>query len=157
MLSVGFGGVLFGASTTFTMALTVRFLSGFFNGASAVTKAMAHELTSGEHKAAAMSLVTGTWSLGLILAPAISGWTASIPSNTPNTTAEATSSSLRKVVPEITLLSKSEYFEQNPYMLPSIIASAFGMLGFVLACFFLPETLHQTDLHGEYRAIDSEN
>mmetsp|Transcript_17128 Transcript_17128/g.20746 ORF Transcript_17128/g.20746 Transcript_17128/m.20746 type:complete len:509 (+) Transcript_17128:2092-3618(+) len=152
LLSIAIGGVAFGASPTFEIALLVRFLAGLFNGIIAVSKAMVHELTTGEHKAMGMSAVTAMWSLGLILGPAISGWTSSIPSD--SLPMESMNETLNVTTGHEAVFSSDTFLEKNPYLLPSLITSALGTIGFVFAFLLLPETLNRGK-QGEYVVVAS--
>ena len=73
---------LFGLADSVAIAVVMRFLLGFCNGTVTIAKTMVSELTDGEHNALGMSAYTITWSLGLILGPAVSGWTTLLTSDT---------------------------------------------------------------------------
>jgi len=82
------------------------------------------------------------------LGPAVSGWTSSITSddivNMNSTRVYASAYSPRKT---------------NPYMLPCIITSVIGIIGFIVTAIFLPETLFQdSKIRNEgYASVGSED
>eukprot|EP00511_Aplanochytrium_stocchinoi_P003034 CAMPEP_0204826956 /NCGR_PEP_ID=MMETSP1346-20131115/4545_1 /ASSEMBLY_ACC=CAM_ASM_000771 /TAXON_ID=215587 /ORGANISM="Aplanochytrium stocchinoi, Strain GSBS06" /LENGTH=166 /DNA_ID=CAMNT_0051955209 /DNA_START=411 /DNA_END=907 /DNA_ORIENTATION=+ len=78
LLSIVINSVLFGMAKDIYAALITRFLAGLLNGIVPASKVMIAELTTGKDQSIGMSMLSAAWSLGLILGPAISGWTASI-------------------------------------------------------------------------------
>ncbi|CAK7331925.1 unnamed protein product [Dovyalis caffra] len=120
---------LFGLSTSFWMALSMRFLLGCFNSLLGTirvlslqmlhtgTYAYASEVCREEYRSVALSVVSTSRGLGLILGPAIGGFLAQIDRNI----------GLR-----------------FPYFLPCLIISVYAV-GVLVACWWLPETLHKHD------------
>ncbi|MCL7042464.1 hypothetical protein MKW94_027986 [Papaver nudicaule] len=118
---------LFGLSTNFWMAFTTRFLLGCFNGLIGPIKAYACEVCREEHQALAMSLVSTARGVGLIFGPALGGFLAQPAEKYPN------------------LFPEGSLFATFPYFLPCLCISVYAAV-VVVACFWLPETLHT---HGE--------
>ncbi|KAF5207524.1 Zinc induced facilitator-like, partial [Thalictrum thalictroides] len=117
------------------MALTTRFLLGSLNGALGPIRAYASEVISRpEHQALALSLVSLARGIGLIIGPAIGGFLAMPAEKYPD------------------LISKDSLFGRFPYLLPCLSISMLGLVVLV-ACFWLPETLHRN--HGNNGGDDS--
>jgi len=114
--SIAVLSVLFGVSTTFSMALVTRFLIGLGNGIAGTSKTIVAELCSEDFQPRAMGFVTGTWSLGLILGPALGGVTARQTLGLPG------------------------IFGRFPYLLPNLITAAIACYAFYQTWFYLPET-----------------
>ncbi|KAF9592743.1 hypothetical protein IFM89_017313 [Coptis chinensis] len=74
--SVVIFNTLFGLSTSFWMAISMRFLLGTMNGLLGPIKAYASEISRPEHQALGLSLVSTAWGIGLIVGPAIGGFLA---------------------------------------------------------------------------------
>ncbi|KAF5193958.1 Zinc induced facilitator-like [Thalictrum thalictroides] len=125
---------LFGFSTSFWMAFTTRFLLGSLNGALGPIRAYASEISRPEHQALALSLVSLARGIGLIIGPAIGGFLAMPAEKYPD------------------LISKDSLFGRFPYLLPCLTISMLGLVVLV-ACFWLPETLHRN--HGNNGGDDS--
>ncbi|WCJ19140.1 zinc induced facilitator-like 1 [Euphorbia peplus] len=114
---------LFGLSVNFWMAITTRFLLGSLNGLLGPIKAYAAEIFREEHQSLGMTTVSTAWGIGLIIGPALGGFLAQPAELYPN------------------IFSKESLFGRFPYFLPCLCISVFA-LGVTVACFWLPETLH---------------
>ncbi|GLU02473.1 hypothetical protein SLE2022_197220 [Rubroshorea leprosula] len=114
---------LFGLSTSFWMALCMRFLLGFFNGLLGTIRAYASEVCREEHRALALSVVSTSRGIGLVIGPAIGGFFAEPAKNYPN------------------VFSEGSIFGRFPYFLPCLIISVYAV-GVLISCWWLPETLH---------------
>ncbi|XP_058108923.1 protein ZINC INDUCED FACILITATOR-LIKE 1-like [Magnolia sinica] len=123
VLSVIVFNTLFGLSLNFWMAISTRFLLGCFNGILGPIKAYASEVGHREHQALGLSIVSTSWGIGLIIGPAIGGFLAQPAEKYPN------------------LFSKDSLFGRFPYFLPCLCISFFAVI-VLIACFWLPETLH---------------
>ncbi|CAI0453099.1 unnamed protein product [Linum tenue] len=75
-LSVVIFSSLFGLSTSFWMAISMRFLLGCFNSLLGIIRAYATEVCKDEHKALALSIVSTSRGVGMIIGPAIGGFFA---------------------------------------------------------------------------------
>ena len=70
-----------------------------------------------------MGVITGTWSFGLIIGPAIGGLLAHPAENIPS------------------IFGHSQFLTTYPYFLPNFVTALTGIIGFVLLILFFPETL----------------
>ncbi|GMI81839.1 zinc induced facilitator-like 2 [Hibiscus trionum] len=124
IFSVVVFNTLFGLSTSFWMALSMRFLLGCFNSLLGTVRAYASEVCREEYRALALSVVSTSRGIGLIIGPAIGGFFAQPVEKYPN------------------LFSESSIFGRFPYFLPCLIISVYAV-GVLIACKWLPETLHK--------------
>ena len=104
---------LFGLADSVAMAVIIRFLLGFCNGTVAIAKTMVAELTTVEHSWIGMSAYMTTWSLGLIIGPAVSGWTTFLTTDIPNSFETISTRSL-------SLNVMTNHYNKNPYCLLAI-------------------------------------
>ncbi|OMO67509.1 Tetracycline resistance protein, TetA/multidrug resistance protein MdtG [Corchorus capsularis] len=118
---------IFGLSTSFWMALSMRFLLGCFNSLLGTIRAYASEVCREEYRSLALSVVSTSRGIGLIIGPAIGGFFAQPAEKYPN------------------VFAKSSIFGRFPYFLPCLIISV-SAVGVLIACKWLPETLHR---HGQ--------
>ncbi|CAJ2657239.1 unnamed protein product [Trifolium pratense] len=114
---------LFGLSSSFWMAIITRFLLGCLNGAIGPVKAYAAELFREEHQALGLSTVNAAWGTGLVIGPALGGYLA-LPA---------------EIHPH--LFPKGSFLDKFPYFLPCFVISGVSFV-VVIACFWIPETLH---------------
>jgi MFS family permease len=128
-LSVGFltlfriiFNTLFGLSTSFWLAISVRFLLGCFNCLLGVIRAYASEVVSEEYNALSLSVVSTSRGIGLILGPAIGGYLAQPAEKYPN------------------IFSQSSVFGRFPYFLPSLVISVYAT-AVLIACWWLPVSM----------------
>jgi MFS family permease len=126
---------LFGMSTNFWMAISMRFLLGSFNGLLGPVKAYAAEICRDEHQALGLSVVGTMWGIGLIIGPALGGFLAQ-PAD---------------IYPKI--FSKKSLFGRFPYLLPCLCISVIALIVLVTT-FWLPETLHKHPLECEEKVDD---
>ncbi|XVE79735.1 hypothetical protein DITRI_Ditri14bG0080700 [Diplodiscus trichospermus] len=122
--SVVIFNTLFGLSTSFWMALSMRFLLGCFNSLLGTIRAYASEVCREEYRALALSVVSTSRGIGMVIGPAIGGFFAQPAEKYPN------------IFPE------SSIFRRFPYFLPCLIISVCA-IGVLIACKWLPETLHK--------------
>ncbi|KAG9454964.1 hypothetical protein H6P81_007868 [Aristolochia fimbriata] len=123
-VSVVVFNTLFGLSTNFWMAITTRFLLGCTDGLLGPIKAYATEVCRREHQSIGLSLVGTAWGIGLIIGPALGGFLAQPAEKYPE------------------VFSQNSIFGKFPYFLPCLCISGFA-IGVVIACLWLPETLHK--------------
>ncbi|CAA3032695.1 ZINC INDUCED FACILITATOR-LIKE 1-like [Olea europaea subsp. europaea] len=114
---------LFGLSTNFWMAISMRFLLGSLNGLLGPIKAYACELVREEHQSLGLSAVSTAWGTGLIIGPALGGFLAQPAEKFP------------------AIFSSNSIFGRFPYFLPCLIISLLA-LPVAIACFWIPESLH---------------
>ncbi|KAK4834611.1 hypothetical protein QYF36_025572 [Acer negundo] len=117
---------LFGLSTNFWMAISTRFLLGSLCGILGPMRAYASEVCRKEYQALAMSIISTSWGVGLVIGPALGGFLAQPAEKYPN------------------IFSKDSLFGRFPYFLPCLIISVFT-LGVFFFCSSLPETIHIHD------------
>ncbi|KAI4383717.1 hypothetical protein MLD38_009523 [Melastoma candidum] len=115
--------ILFGLSTNFWMALSMRFLLGCFGCLLGSIRAYATEVCRDEHRALSLSVASTSRGIGLIIGPAIGGLFAQPAEKYPG------------------LFSKESIFGRFPYFLPCLLISIFSA-GVFVSCWWLPETLH---------------
>ncbi|XP_010557819.1 PREDICTED: protein ZINC INDUCED FACILITATOR-LIKE 1-like [Tarenaya hassleriana] len=121
--SVVIFNTLFGLSPNFWMAIITRFFLGSFNGVLGPIKAFAMEIFRDEYHVLALSNVTASWGVALIIGPAIGGFLAQPAEKYPS------------------LFSKESIFGKFPYFLPCLAISLFALVA-TLISFWIPETLH---------------
>ncbi|XP_065018375.1 probable peptide/nitrate transporter At3g43790 isoform X3 [Musa acuminata AAA Group] len=126
IISVILFNTMFGLSTSYWMALVSRLLLGCFNGLLGPIRAYASEVCRKEYQALGLSLVSSTRGIGLIVGPAIGGFFAQPAKKYPN------------------IFSIKSLFGRFPYFLPCFCISLIAT-GALVACFWLPETLHMHD------------
>ncbi|XP_039017479.1 probable peptide/nitrate transporter At3g43790 isoform X2 [Hibiscus syriacus] len=134
IFSVVVFNTLFGLSTSFWMALSMRFLLGCFNSLLGTVRAYASEVCRDEYRALALSVVSTSRGIGLIIGPAIGGFFAQPVEKYPN------------------IFTESSIFGRFPYFLPCLIISVYSV-GVLIACKWLPETLHKHAAKGN-EAVD---
>ncbi|GAB4859277.1 Probable peptide/nitrate transporter At3g43790 [Ancistrocladus abbreviatus] len=123
-LSVAILNMLFGLSTNFWMAISMRFFLGCFNSLLGTMRAYASEICREEHRALALSVVSTSRGIGLVIGPAIGGFLAQPVEKYPK------------------VFSKNSLFGRFPYFLPCLIISLYAA-GIFALCWWLPETLHK--------------
>ncbi|KAJ8751473.1 hypothetical protein K2173_016689 [Erythroxylum novogranatense] len=128
---------LFGLSTSFWMALSIRFILGSLNSLIATVRAYASEVCREEYQALSLSVVSTSRGIGLIIGPAIGGYFAQPADKYPS------------------VFTESSIFGRFPYFLPCLVISVYS-LGVFIACWWLPETLHMHDKIVNERCDSSE-
>ncbi|XP_065178177.1 uncharacterized protein LOC135808864 [Sycon ciliatum] len=104
-------------------AVFTRFLTGLFNGIVGTSKAVLSEVCDNSNQAQALTLLTASFNLGLIVGPAVGGFLAEPARQYPST------------------FGGSSFLKLFPYVLPSMVSLALCIFGFVVMFKFLPETL----------------
>ncbi|XP_025014587.1 protein ZINC INDUCED FACILITATOR-LIKE 1 isoform X3 [Ricinus communis] len=123
MIAVIVFNTLFGLSTSFWMAISLRFLLGSLCGILGPMRAYASEVCRKEYQALGMSIISTSWGIGLVIGPALGGFLAQPVEKYPN------------------IFSKVSIFGRFPYFLPCLLISIFTLAVLVVCC-SLPETLH---------------
>ncbi|KAE9592773.1 putative major facilitator superfamily [Lupinus albus] len=123
IISVVIFNTLFGLSTSFWMAIIMRFLLGSLCGVLGPVKAYASELFREEHQAIGLSTVSAAWGIGLIIGPALGGYLAQPVEKYPH------------------IFLKGSFWDKFPYFLPCIIISGLAFAT-AIVCIWIPETLH---------------
>nr|XP_043639296.1 probable peptide/nitrate transporter At3g43790 [Erigeron canadensis] len=121
--SVVIFNTLFGLSSTLWMAICSRFLLGCFNSLLGTIRAYATEVCREEYHGLAMSIVSTSRGIGMIIGPAIGGFFAQPAEKYPR------------------FFSETSLFGRFPYFLPCLIISVYALAVFI-SSWWLPETLH---------------
>ncbi|KAI3959996.1 hypothetical protein MKW92_012335 [Papaver armeniacum] len=116
--------ILFGLSTNFWMAVSMRFFLGAFSGVLGPVQAYATEVSRKEHQTLALSFTSSAWAIGMIIGPAIGGFLALPAEKYPS------------------IFKKGSLFARYPYFLPCLCISVWTTVA-TIASFCLPETLHK--------------
>ncbi|XP_020202502.1 protein ZINC INDUCED FACILITATOR-LIKE 1 isoform X1 [Cajanus cajan] len=130
IITVVIFNTLFGLSTNFWMAISMRFLLGSLNGLLGPIKAYATEIFREEEQALGLSTVVAAWGVGLVIGPALGGFLA------------------QPVLKYPHLFPKDSFWDRFPYFLPCFIISILALAS-TIACIWLPETLHNHNGHIE--------
>lgn len=127
-ISIALMSLLFGLSVNVYMAIAARFCLGFLNPITGLIKTVVSELCVEKHQAFAMSVVSASWSIGLVIGPAVGGFTSR--------PAEQYPDSLVGTLPLV---------QTFPYLLPNVITAILALSSMFMIYCFLPETLQKTD------------
>ncbi|KAI8058396.1 major facilitator superfamily domain-containing protein [Syncephalis plumigaleata] len=115
--------LLFGLSTSFAWAMSVRIMAGLLNGNIGVIKSMVGEITDETNRAGAFSILPMVYGLGCIIGPTIGGMLSYPADKYPS------------------LFGNIAFLQNYPFFLPCAVCSCFTLVGFLLAFFCLEETL----------------
>ncbi|KAM0260787.1 hypothetical protein ACHAQJ_002553 [Trichoderma viride] len=122
--------IIWGMSTSLTMAITIRAIMGGGNGNVGIIRTMVAEMvTEKELQPRAFSIMPLVWSLGSVVGPAFGGFFAQPAKQFPD------------------VFGGIELFKRFPYLLPNLLATVFFLISAASATLFLKETL--ADKHGE--------
>jgi MFS family permease len=112
----------FGLSVNLWMAIITRFALGVMNPLNTLTKTLISDICCKKHQPMGMSLASGSWSVGLVIGPALGGWLA------------------RPCVQYPKYFAGVWLFETFPYLLPNLVTVAMTLVSITLIWFYLPET-----------------
>ncbi|KAJ3302275.1 hypothetical protein HDV03_005214, partial [Kappamyces sp. JEL0829] len=112
----------FGFSTTYSMALIIRFLNGSLNGIIGATKTYLSEITDESNQARGFALFGVARGLGMVSGPIVGGFLCLPAEKYPF------------------LFPKGSLFDLYPYALPCVVGWVIAMAGCGLGCFVLEET-----------------
>ncbi|KAH8899370.1 MFS general substrate transporter [Thozetella sp. PMI_491] len=116
--------VIWGMSTSLTMAITVRAVMGGGNGNVGIIRTMVAEMVpEKELQPMAFSLMPLVWSIGSVFGPAFGGFFATPAEKFPDS------------------FGKSEFFNKYPYALPNLVACCVFFVSSLTGLLFLRETL----------------
>ncbi|PLW32892.1 hypothetical protein PCANC_17102 [Puccinia coronata f. sp. avenae] len=132
-LSIGI--IVFGLQRTFVGLIIARSFAGAMNGNIAVVKSSLAETTDDSNKARAFTLLPLCWALGLMVGPAIGGYTAEPATQYPHS-----------------VFAKYEFFSTYPYFIPCLLAGLLNILAVVLGALYLEETLPSKVLKAQKRS-----
>eukprot|EP01091_Cochliopodium_minus_P007812 TRINITY_DN1769_c0_g1_i1.p1 TRINITY_DN1769_c0_g1~~TRINITY_DN1769_c0_g1_i1.p1 ORF type:complete len:382 (-),score=65.26 TRINITY_DN1769_c0_g1_i1:67-1212(-) len=113
----------FGFSINFWMAITLRTVSGLFNGNLGVIKSVVREISDNTNQAKAFSLRAVAYSLGMIVGPFIGGYLSNPHENFPS------------------IFGNSVFWERFPFLLPCIFCAIINFVGIIIAYMWFKETL----------------
>ncbi|KAI1114522.1 major facilitator superfamily domain-containing protein [Nemania sp. NC0429] len=117
--------LIWGMSTSLTMAIIVRGLQGACNGNVGIIRTMVAEMVQDrELQPKAFSIMPLVWSIGSVFGPAFGGLFAKPAQQFPG------------------LFGGSRFLMMFPFALPNIIAGVFFLISVTTAALFLKETLH---------------
>ena len=122
-IAIAVFSISFGLSINIWMALISRFLLGFLNPLSSLTKTLISEICAKKHQPMGMAVAAGSWSVGLVVGPAVGGSLA------------------RSAVLYPGTILDNPMTRQFPYLLPNAVTALFGLISFVLINLYLPETM----------------
>ncbi|CCC10261.1 hypothetical protein SMACR_02839 [Sordaria macrospora] len=116
--------VVWGLSTSLTMAITVRFIMGAGNGNVGILRTMVAEMVpEKELQPKAFSLMPLVWSIGSVFGPAFGGFFAQPAEQYPS------------------LFGNIEFFKKYPFALPNFVACIIFFISLMTGLLFLRETL----------------
>ncbi|KAL6043419.1 protein ZINC INDUCED FACILITATOR-LIKE 1-like [Balamuthia mandrillaris] len=118
--------LLFGTSTNFYWALSMRTLHGILNGNIGVTKTYLAEITDSSNRATAFSVIGLTAGLARVVGPIIGGYLAQPAKKYPS------------------LFPKDSFFDHYPYLMPCLVGASVTLVGLIAGYFFLTETLQKS-------------
>ncbi|KNF06201.1 hypothetical protein PSTG_00709 [Puccinia striiformis f. sp. tritici PST-78] len=118
------GIIAFGLQRTFLGLVIARSFAGAMNGNIAVVKSSLAEITDETNKARAFPLLPLCWAFGLMIGPAIGGYTAEPARQYPNS-----------------IFAKYTFFSTYPYFIPCFLAGLLNIFAVVLGILYLEETL----------------
>ncbi|KAJ3213648.1 hypothetical protein HK099_007263 [Clydaea vesicula] len=124
LILTSFTCLAFGFSSSYKMAIIVRFITGSVNGIMGVSKTYLAEICDETNQGKGFSILGLNRALGLIIGPIIGGYFSN-PS---------------KKYPQI--FPKGSFFDLNPYSLPTVIAFFVSIMCAVAAYYVLEETLN---------------
>ncbi|OAV92530.1 hypothetical protein, variant 2 [Puccinia triticina 1-1 BBBD Race 1] len=134
-LSIGI--IAFGLQRTFVGLVIARSFAGAMNGNIAVVKSSMAEITDESNKARAFPLLPLCWAFGLMIGPAIGGYTAEPARQYPNS-----------------IFAKYPFFSTYPYFVPCLLAGLFNLLAVVLGTLYLEETLPSKLIKAQKRSAE---
>ncbi|TFK50149.1 MFS general substrate transporter [Heliocybe sulcata] len=115
--------ICFGLSKTFWAIVVSRCLAGMLNGNIGVMKSMMGDLTDPTNVAKAFAWMPVVWSVGVTVGPFFGG-------------------SLSRPHDRFPKVFRNPFWQEYPYFLPCLVSASFSALCFLLALFFLKETVH---------------
>ena len=114
--------LVFGLSSSFGVAFASRFLAGFLSGNLGTSKTYLSEELHTKHLARGLSAIGFAGGIGGIIGPVVGGYLN------------------RPAIQYPGVFSEDGLFGQFPYLLPELVSVAIGLVGFILAIKYLPES-----------------
>ncbi|PLW32896.1 hypothetical protein PCANC_17105 [Puccinia coronata f. sp. avenae] len=125
----------FGLQRTFVGLVIARSLAGTMNGNIAVIKSSLADSTDDSNKARAFTLLPLCWAVGLMIGPAIGGYTAEPAVQYPHS-----------------IFARYAFFSTYPYFIPCLVAGLLNILAVALGALYLEETLPSKVLKAQKRS-----
>ena len=141
VVGTAISSLLFGFSTSFSMALIARCLMGALNGNIAVMRVAIGEIAvKKKHQNMAFTGLSVMWGIGLIIGPLIgsSPWFTK-PGKTKDNLAE--------------VLSYDDFVSKHPYAMSNIVLAGYLFFSFILGFLFLEETSEKFKNRKDYGLI----
>ena len=113
---------VFGFASTYGVALAARFMAGFLSGSLGTAKVYLSEELDRRNHAKGFSALGFSAGLGGIIGPVVGGYLN------------------RPAVQYPGVFSEDRLFGRYPYLLPELVSVTIGVVGFVVAIFYLPES-----------------
>ncbi|KAK3354838.1 major facilitator superfamily domain-containing protein [Neurospora tetraspora] len=128
--------IVWGLSTSLTMAITVRFIMGAGNGNVGILRTMVAEMVpEKELQPKAFSLMPLVWSIGSVFGPAFGGFFAQPAEQYPS------------------LFGNMDFFKKYPFALPNIVACVIFFMSLMTGLLFLRETLESRRGHRDWGLV----
>lgn len=128
--------IIWGVSTSLTMAIIVRFIMGAGNGNVGILRTMVAEMVpEKELQPKAFSLMPLVWSIGSVFGPAFGGFFAQPAEQYPS------------------LFGNIAFFKKYPFALPNILAGVIFFISFMTGLLFLKETLESRRGHRDWGLV----
>jgi len=143
LMGLSLGIIAFGLQRTFVGLVLARSFAGAMNGNIAVVKSSLAEITDDSNKARAFPLLPLCWALGLMIGPAIGGYTAEAARQYPHS-----------------IFNKYSFFSTYPYFIPCFLAGLLNLFAVLLGALFLDETLPSKTSKAQKRSsviLDGDN
>ncbi|GAD91876.1 conserved hypothetical protein [Paecilomyces variotii No. 5] len=135
LAGLSISATMFGLSKTVWQMVFARCAAGVFSGTIVAVRAMISENSTPKTQARAFSYFAFANNLGIFLGPLIGGALVHPEKQYPS------------------LFGGNKFVENNPYALPTFVTGAIGVSAFLVAIFFIKETLH---LKGDPEAAKAE-
>lgn len=130
MLFTGVMNIFFGLGLSYWYSFSIRFLSGLFNGNTAIAKGYLAIIVNEKTQSMAYSMLTTVWGFGQMLGPSIAGFLSRPTKNYPE------------------LFEGNAFFTQFPYFLPCVFCGSLMIVGafvcFITTKYYTPEEIHGT-------------
>lgn len=140
-ISTAVSSLVFGCSVNLSMAIASRVFLGLMNPTVGLIKTVVSELCAPKDQTFAMSVVSASWSIGLVIGPSIGGWASRPAVQYPGT-----------------WIANVELFSRFPYLLPNLITAVFCIVSMVMIYLYLPETLGaKVPTKREYEMVRAES
>ncbi|KAK3397815.1 major facilitator superfamily domain-containing protein [Sordaria brevicollis] len=128
--------IIWGVSTSLTMAITIRFIMGAGNGNVGILRTVVAELVPEKKlQPKAFSLMPLVWSIGSVFGPAFGGFFARPADQYPS------------------LFGNSAFFKKYPFALPNLLAGVIFFISFMTGLLFLKETLESKRGHRDWGLV----